>query len=823
MLTPKRPKTPGASVDFFETIVPRDLFQRVQKRDGRIVDFDKSKITAAIWKAAQAVGGKDQALSDTLADRVIIYLSSVYDDHLLTVEEVQDAVEKVLIENGHAKTSKAFILYREERRRRREMRTSLESESPPDAADLPLPSLRVRTSGDEIVRWDRRRITDALVRETGLPRTTADKIAIAVQRQVIHSKIQTVTAGLVRELVNAKLVDLGLEHERRLHARLGVPLYDAERILTRPGWGQREAAATPAASNAALADAITRQFGLARVFPEAITEAHLEGDLHIHDLGQVARPYSLLLTPEYLKKYGLRLPSAFATAAPARRADTLCAHLVRASQALDAHFAHAVAWEGWNVFLAPMVEGMKESELSALCEGMLFEFSQQSSVQGAYPLRTDLHLYPGVPAHLADVPALGPGGEATGKGYGEYARSARRLLLALLAAYEKGDALGRPFGSPRPLLHISATDLEEPAARDLFKQAGRMAESKGNPTFVFDRHGDVYAGDMGRLNYAPGRNEAREIRHPWKLRCAALQLVSLNLARAAYRAEGSDELLRNRISDLLTLAARAQEAKREFLSLLLAKGEVGPLALLAHRPDGEPFLRLHRAVGLVGLVGLDALCRTHWGVSLEEDLAGEGKARALLEFMRTRCRALSETYELSLLLHQPTGGNAVARLARIDLERFPRQTAAVVGGIPEDGLVYYTSGLATRSRQSPFERLRLEGSGHPLLDAGAMTVVHPEKSPAGDKVSPLGRNDKAEVYQLLPRIYHETGNVQLAWTPEFTVCRDCQTLARGLSPICRHCGSSNVEELTRGADGYGPLQERSAAWCEAVERGALVA
>ena len=55
------------------------------------------------------------------------------------------------------------------------------------------------------------------------------------------------------------------------------------------------------------------------MFPETATEAHLEGEIHIHDLGQITRPYALLLTPEYLKKFGLSLPSAFATAGPARR------------------------------------------------------------------------------------------------------------------------------------------------------------------------------------------------------------------------------------------------------------------------------------------------------------------------------------------------------------------------------------------------------------------------------------------------------------------------------------------------------------------------
>ena len=803
-----RKKHVAAGVDFFETIVPRDLFQRVQKRDGRLVDFNKSKITQAIFRAAQSVGGKDQALADMLADRVIIYLSGLFDEHLLTVEEVQDAVEKVLIENGHAKTSKAFILYREERRRLREERSALERDLPPGAADLPMPSLSVRTSGDEIVRWDRRRITDALVRETGLPRGTAERIAVQVERQIIHSKVQTVTAGLVRELVNAKLVELGFEEERRLHARLGVPLYDAERILARPGWGQERAPATPASSNAALADAIGRQFALARVFPETVNEAHLEGEIHIHDLGQITRPYALLLTPEYLKKFGLSLPSAFATAGPAKRIETLVSHLVKASVALDAHVSHAVAWEGWNVFLAPLVEGRSDEDLFRVCEGMLYEFSQHSSAHGGFPLRCDIHLYPGTPAHLCEVPAVGPGGQVLARTYGDYEVASRRLLSAFLSACEGGDAVGRPFASPRPLLHVCEDDLADPERRALVERAAGVAEAKGNPTFVFDRGGDVYAGDAGRLNYSPGRPEAREIRHPWTLRYGALQLVSLNLARAAYRSAGNDEALRNRIVDLMNVAARAHVARRDFLSLLLAKGDVGPLAFLAQRADGEPLLRLSHAAGLVGLVGLDALCRTQWGMGLEEDLAGPGRVRELLEWMRSRCRVLSETHELPMLLHQPAGSAAVGRLARMDLERFPVETAAAAGGIPEDGLVYYTSGLAMRARVSPLERLRLEGSGHPMLGAGTWTVVHAEREPE-------------VLCGLLPRILLETDNVHLAWTPEFTLCRDCRRLRPGLSPVCSECGSSNVEDLTRVADGYGPLLPRSPAWCAAVERGAV--
>src|SRR5208283_294814 len=100
---------------------PKIMFQRIQKRDGTIVDFDKSKIAKAIFSAAQAVGGKDRDMAENLADRVILYLARTYENGLLNVEQIQDTVEKVLIENGHARTVKAYILYRDQRARIRKV------------------------------------------------------------------------------------------------------------------------------------------------------------------------------------------------------------------------------------------------------------------------------------------------------------------------------------------------------------------------------------------------------------------------------------------------------------------------------------------------------------------------------------------------------------------------------------------------------------------------------------------------------------------------------------------------------------------------------
>lgn len=99
--------------------------KRIIKRDGREVEFNIEKITEAIYKAAQVLGGNDRNMAYELAQEVSKYLVDVCHNTTPTVEQIQDAVEKVLIENGHARTAKEFILYRADRTRVREMNTRL--------------------------------------------------------------------------------------------------------------------------------------------------------------------------------------------------------------------------------------------------------------------------------------------------------------------------------------------------------------------------------------------------------------------------------------------------------------------------------------------------------------------------------------------------------------------------------------------------------------------------------------------------------------------------------------------------------------------------
>ena len=98
------------------------MIRKIMKRDGTVVDFNPVKITNAIWQAAQAVGGKDYNKSMKLTEKVINYMEkNLKRGELPTVEQVQDSVEKVLIEEGHARTAKAYILYRKQHNDMREI------------------------------------------------------------------------------------------------------------------------------------------------------------------------------------------------------------------------------------------------------------------------------------------------------------------------------------------------------------------------------------------------------------------------------------------------------------------------------------------------------------------------------------------------------------------------------------------------------------------------------------------------------------------------------------------------------------------------------
>lgn len=108
--------------------------RQIVKRNGSIVSFDREKITEGIYRAAASVGGHNRSISESLTDEIFQVIEETFSPNReLRVDEIQEITEKVLIERGHAKTAKAYILYRDYRRREREQRIAGR------AKDAPLP------------------------------------------------------------------------------------------------------------------------------------------------------------------------------------------------------------------------------------------------------------------------------------------------------------------------------------------------------------------------------------------------------------------------------------------------------------------------------------------------------------------------------------------------------------------------------------------------------------------------------------------------------------------------------------------------------------
>jgi anaerobic ribonucleoside-triphosphate reductase len=97
------------------------LINKIKKRDGRKVPFNKNKIENAVFKATKAIGQENKAISREITQEVLSYLNIFYkEEGIPNVEQIQDLVEKILIERGYADIAKAYILYREQHARLRD-------------------------------------------------------------------------------------------------------------------------------------------------------------------------------------------------------------------------------------------------------------------------------------------------------------------------------------------------------------------------------------------------------------------------------------------------------------------------------------------------------------------------------------------------------------------------------------------------------------------------------------------------------------------------------------------------------------------------------
>lgn len=657
---------------------------------------------------------------------------------------------------------------------------------PQDATDK---VLFVRTSDMEIVTWERQRIVEALVRETFLDEESAERVARAVEQVIQSSRIEVLTAPLIRELVDAKLIEFGFESARRMHTRLGMPLYDVEELLVQPNRENANVPHGPEATNLTLAENIKKEYALLAVFSQDVADAHMRGDMHLHDLGFIDRPYCSGQSLEYLKKFGLNLPNSLANARPAKHAEVLLAHMVKFSAALQSNFAGAIGWDAVNLFFAPYLEELSDREVKQLAQMLIYEYSQQAVARGGQAIFSDINLYWEVPKHFEDVPAIGPGGEFTGKTYREYEKQAQRFVKFLFEVYREGDASGRPFFFPKPLVHITEKFFKTEGHEEFLRQICEVSAEKGNTYFVFDRGETAKISECCRLSFKLEKSDLEDAKQPWRMRYSALQNATINLPRLAYRAGGDDARLFGHLTEMIELACKAHLEKKAFIERLLSQGDRGPLGLLCMKRDGQPYLRMHRVSYLVGMVGLNEMVKTHLGQELHDSQEAFKLGLRVIAHMKLVTEKLSRHHNMHFVLEQTPAESTAYRFAKLDLKYYSPQAGHAVRGDLSRGEVYYTNStqLHVGSANNAVERVRMEGLFHPLIEAGAITHVWlGEEKPSAESLA-----------NFVEKVFRQTHNDQIAFSPEFTNCLACGRTSRGLAAECPYCESDEVEGITR--------------------------
>jgi transcriptional regulator NrdR family protein len=660
--------------------------REVRKRDNRVVPFDETKIADAIYKAIRSVGRGDRPLAQELAAAVTHFIEKKFPEGIPGIEDIQDQVETVLIETGNAEIAKAYILYRNKRSAVREVLQVRKpaSEGPLDPSGGP----QLVEDRGGVVPWSKSKIAAALIREADLEVDTAEEIASAVERKVFSSGIRRISTSLIRELVDNELFERGFGQKLRKQAPLGLPKYNLEQIIF--GTDHKEGFTfpkTPLEVREFIAAQILEQYGLQEVFSPAVADAHREGRLHLHGLGDVIRFDRL--------RWDLKLPQAAGGISPG--AGRLSAYSAEGPEGLEPlsplEAAGGEGAEGAGSFLDLADLSRKLAHLAHFVAGEIV-LSQPAG------LLLDRTLGPGdemarveaVYGRLAEL-GMPPLGASRAGGVGlvlelDLAPAALPWLRAL--------AERPPLSGPSLRLRLSRGD---PSDRG-FRAALEMAVA------LFGRGESI---EFLPARAAPGREGGGAPRL-----CPAAAAITVNLPRAAFRS-GSQRRgsIEREIEEVLEIAVRGHLERRRFLERLGANRE-NPLWDLLGRPAdrrGRSLIALAGVEFPVSILGLNECVKFLTGHELHQDPRAKQAGLEIVEAMARKLNRDARGLGLRLVLREARSGGELGRLEESDRRRHPeseeidRGRAAPAGSFSGAAGSRYSDGVRMH-RSAPKDPLR---------------------------------------------------------------------------------------------------------------------
>lgn len=637
-----------------------------------------------------------------------------------------------------------------------------------DSTDI---NLLVSSSTQEILEeFDKNRIVESLYEEIKLDQRIGKKIAQQVEDLLIKNEVKVVTSSLIRSLVDNILLELGYERKIKKQQVIGIPSYDLEQLIfSKTLENSNIAANNPEAVNFVIAETVLKQYALQRVFPKDVSEEHLKGSIHIHDIGFVTRCYCSAHSLIYLAKYGLELDNLFTASVPAKHSFTLIGHLNTFLSVFQSYFAGALGLGFLNVFFAPYLKGMSYEEIKQQVQYLWFSGSQNAFSRGGQSLFLDYGITYSIPEFFRETDAIGPGGKVVGK-YKDFEREARLFTKAVIEIIREGDKYHRPFAFPKAMFSITEESFNDPEQRKLFEMTCEAAAINGTPYFILSRDEGVRLSQCCRLTF---KVEDKSIfKRPEKIRFVGFQNITINLPQAAYRANGKLDKTIEEIEWAMELAMKAHVSKKNFIKELMSQPGYPLWQIGKIGPDGEPYVDLEKATYIIGMLGLNECVQRITGKSLHESEEAFKTGLNIIAAMFLKAKKLSEQYKMKVHLEESPAESASYRLAKVDLMNFEEAKNYVKGNL-ESGHVYYTNSchLVADAPVSIFERIEKQAKFHPLLEAGAITHVFLGEQ----KPSPKA------IESLIKKTFYNTKTTQITISPEFTFCKSCHQLSRGYS------------------------------------------
>jgi ribonucleoside-triphosphate reductase len=516
----------------------------------------------------------------------------------------------------------------------------------------------VRTTEGVLESFDKGRIVSSLVKETNLAQNICEEIANEVESDTRRLELKYVSAPLIREMVNSKLLERRHMQAKAMYTRIGLPIYDVTRIIEHSEMN----VPNPDAIHKEFGDAIAAEYALMKLLPEDVSRAHLECAIHVHDLPYFAtRPVSLQSDLRWFLRKGIMsdgLGETTSVAGPAKHPEVAFSHAVRVLISGETHLSGGQSLDFFNFFLAPYTMSLDDKAVRQLIQTFLYELTQILAVHGGIIATTTLNFEVETPAFLKKEKAVLPGGVLGQDTYGDYEREAIRLLNLFLSTMGEGDFRGKPFSMPKIVVKVREGNIPL-TTEETIEQFVRSNEL----TFLNLRK------RAANLNMVAPNHILPPKAGKWHttLQTGVLQEVSINLPRIASSAKEDAEFF-NQLDACLENARTACKAKKYVIDHRLHTD--GTLPFLTQVFEGEEFYSLDNATSIVSVVGLDNAVREYVGADISKDAEAYRFAERVLAYINTKLDSFNEADQLNLGFGYLEAPNAAKRFAAMNEKKF---------------------------------------------------------------------------------------------------------------------------------------------------------